>query len=260
MKKLLGLLMVVMVVSACNKNKVGYTVPQIDPTNTYDNRTPGASANDFLSSKKYKIINLEIVYTREHALSDTVVQATVDFLKQYCYKPLGITVKLNEVPIQGGDLGANNLSSIEKIYRTKYTANAVDTLSLGKDSVGLFIFVSDANYYLDNMLGVAYKNTSLAIFDGSISKISGAEGQPSRDAVHMAVIRHEIGHLLGLVNAGTEMQAAHQDLTHGNYCDNPDCLMHYTMERSDIAKVLMNGVVPDFDENCKNDLRANGSR
>lgn len=256
MKKVIGLFIIVLVAGACNKSKIGYTVPVIDPTNTYDNRSLGVSANDFLSSKKYKVINLDIVYVQKHALPDSVIDATVSFLNQYCYKPSGINVSVKEIGRQGGDLGANNLSSIEKVWRTKFTTDGKD----GIDSIGLFVFVGEGTYFEKEVLGLAYKNTSIAIFDGSISEISGGEDQPSRTDVLNTVIRHEIGHVFGLVNAGTEMQVNHQDEVNGKHCDNTNCLMHYTMQRKEVVNLLLSGAKPELDDNCKADLRANGSK
>lgn len=244
-------------VVSCNKSNTGYEVPKVDPASTYDNRPVGASANDLLSAEKYKVINLEICYTPEHEVPFVVIDDAIEFLKKYCNKPNGIQVTTKEIPARGGELHENNLSSIERVNRTKYENDG----PMSVDTVSIFVFVSEADYYDDNVLGVAYKNTSIAIFDGTISEISGGLAQPSRERVLSTVFRHELGHLLGLVNTGSEMQTPHKDAEHSKHCDNSSCLMYYSMRTKNVVTALLEGNhIPDFDENCMADLKANGGK
>lgn len=242
---------------ACNKQKIGYTVPVVDPTNTYDNRSVGVSAKDFLSAAKYKVINIDIVNVQKHELPQEVIDDVVNFIKKYCNKPSGVNVYTREVFMQGGNLGENNLIAIEEDFRTKFEQEGKNNAD---DTVSIFIYVSEANYFKENVLGIAYRNTSIALFDGPISKVSGGLGQPSREDVLKTVLRHEIGHLLGLVNIGTAMQAAHEDQGHKGHCDNTECLMYYTVQTTDFVANLLGGNVPDLDANCQADLRANGGK
>lgn len=248
-------LLTAIAISSCNKEKVGYTVPVIDPTNSYDHRSVGVSANDFLSSKKYKVINLEICYVRKHELPKEVVDNAIDFLNTYCNKPDGIRVSTREIADQGGDLGVNNLIAIEEDFRTKFEKSGQN----GKDTLGLFVYVSESFYYERDVLGIAFRNTALALFDGTISDVSGGIVQPSREDVLSTVLKHEIGHLLGLVDIGSPMQTNHLDEGHGKHCNNSNCLMYYTMQTKSVIDVLLKGL-PELDDNCKADLRANGGK
>lgn len=256
MKKLLALSLVVLLVSCNRNNKIGYQVPVVNPTVGYDNRSVGVSANDLLSSGKYKAINIEFCYVLKHKLPDSVINDAVDFLTKYCYKPRGIYVTQQQLPNQGGELYVNDLITIEKIYRTKFESTGQN----GVDTLGIFVLVTEGDYYEKDVLGVAYKNTSVALFDGIISSNSGGIGQPSRTTVLSTVLKHELGHLLGLVDAGSEMQNNHLDEAHGKHCDNQQCLMYYKMQTKDILSVLLGDNVPVLDANCEADLRANGSK
>jgi hypothetical protein len=89
---------------------------------------------------------------------------------------------------------------------------------------------------------------------------SGALGQASRTKLEATVLEHEMGHLLGLVDLGSPMQTAHRDATHGNHCNNSNCLMYYSSETSDILGFLITGNIPTLDANCRADLHANGGQ
>lgn len=73
-------------------------------------------------------------------------------------------------------------------------------------------------------------------------------------------MNHEFGHLFGLVNIGTDMVENHEDTEHSKHCDKNNCLMYYASETTEIASFLIGNDIPELDENCKNDLIANGGK
>ena len=256
MKRVTVFLLIIVFASCSRNNKIGYTVPVVDPTNNYDNRSVGVSANDLLDSARYKVINLDICYVIKHPLPAEVVDDAVKFLARYCNKPGGIFVNERQIPMQGGKLYVNDLITIEKIYRTKFEKAGKNN----SDTLGLFILVTEGDYYLENILGVSYKNTSVALFDGIITANSGGAAQPSRETLLSTVLRHEIGHMLGLVNTGTAMQTPHQDEANGKHCDNGQCVMHHSMQTTAAVSALAGNIIPDLDANCRADLKANGGK
>lgn len=90
--------------------------------------------------------------------------------------------------------------------------------------------------------------------------ISGGIGEPSQSVVEQTVTKHEVGHLLGLVDNGTPMQNDHKDEDWGAHCDIDECLMYYAITRDFLGDFLLGGSVPEFDEFCIEDLQANGGR
>ena len=108
------------------------------------------------------------------------------------------------------------------------------------------------------VLGEAYRASSMVVFQGSIKSVSGGLGQPSADIVESAVVAHEYGHVLGLVNISTPMVTPHQDTAHGAHDTNTKCLMYYLNNSSAglAGNLLSGGTVPDFDAQCRADLAA----
>ena len=110
------------------------------------------------------------------------------------------------------------------------------------------------------ILGEAYLNTSMVFYEKSIVSSSGGFGQPSRAILEATVMRHEFGHNLGLVNLGTPMVVDHEDTSHAHHCDNKNCLMYWRVNTSNFVGNLAAGPIPQLDQNCLNDLQANGGK
>jgi hypothetical protein len=122
------------------------------------------------------------------------------------------------------------------------------------------VLYTNGQYTNAQTLGIAYRNTSVALFGKTIRDNSGAIGQVSRTKLEATILQHELAHLLGLVDLGTPMQTAHKDAAHGNHCTNNSCLMYYASETTDVLGVLLTGNVPSLDAACAVDLRANGGK
>lgn len=173
-------------------------------------------------------------------------------LSSFINKPSGITIVTKEIPASSKTvLSLNDVIDIEKNNRTAFTSGS---------ELAVCILYTNGNYSDANVLGIAYKNTSVAIFGKMIYDNSGGIGQASRTKLEATVLEHELGHLLGLVDLGSPMQAGHKDASHGNHCNNSACLMYYASETSDILGFLITGNIPSFDANCVADLHANGGK
>lgn len=237
-------------VISCRKTLNPYSEPG-DPDYFY-NRPVGASANELLSDSKYKSLVIEIQYMPGFELSSTSVSHFQNLLSSIVKKPNGISIVTREIAASASlNLSTDEVHSIEKSNRTVFTTG---------DQLGVYVLITNGNFTNNNVLGAAYRNTSMVLFGKTIKDNSGNIGQPSRTKLESTVLDHEIGHLLGLVDIGSPMQTNHKDPAHGSHCNNSNCLMYYASDTRDILGFLVTGNIPSFDANCLADLRANGGQ
>ena len=235
--------------SGCSKNAATTGLPSI---NTANDRVVGASANELLSTAAYTTLNVEIQYMPGFPPDPTAINNMTAFLNTFINKSGGITIHQTQIAASGKTtLSLNDVALIEKNNRTAFSSGS---------TIAVYILVADAAYSDPSVLGVAYRNTSVCLFGQTIQQNSGGIGQVNRTKLVTTVVEHECGHLLGLVDLGTAMVTNHKDATHGNHCNNQNCLMYYASETTDLLGFLITGNIPTLDANCVADLRANGGR
>lgn len=249
-KKLLSAIFIsILFVVSCSKTQVSTGLPSITPVN---DRIVGASAKELLTATSYTSLNIEIQYMPGFQPDQQALNNLSAFLNTYLNKPGGITIHQAQISGSGkSSLTLNDISLIEKNNRTAYSTGS---------TAAIYILVADAMYSDPSVLGVAYRNTSVCLFGQTIQQNSGSIGQVNRTKLVTTVAEHEMGHLLGLVDLGSPMVTNHKDASHGNHCNNQNCLMYYASETTDLLGFLITGNVPVLDANCITDLRSNGGK
>lgn len=222
---------------------------------------PGTSAHDLLSAEPYTRLTVEIDWVEGMQPSQEAMDSLRVFLERRLNKPEGITLSLDdEIPSPGPDdvYSADEIRDLEAVHR--------DTFTEGSTIAAYYLFM-DGRFEDENVLGVAYYNTSMAVFEQVIRDHSGGIGQPRTPVIEAASVRHEMGHVLGLVANGTPMQGAeggpddHHDEAHGAHCTVEGSLMYWQVETTDfIANLVGGGEVPQLEQLGVQDLQANGGR
>jgi hypothetical protein len=235
--------------AGCKKSDTISNLPSIANEN---NKVVGASANDLLSAAKYSSVKIEIQYMPGYQPDAAAINNLTAFLNSLINKPGGVSIIQTQIASAGNTvLTLNDIATVEKNNRTVYTSGS---------QLGVYFLFTDGSYSDANVLGLAFRNTSMAILGKTIHDNSGGIGQTSRTKLEITVLEHEAGHILGLVNIGSPMQSNHQDAAHGNHCNNTSCLMYYASETTDILGILLTGSIPTLDANCKADLTVNGGK
>jgi hypothetical protein len=139
--------------------------------------------------------------------------------------------------------------AVEKKRRTVYTAGKL---------MAVHVLIVDGHYEVSDILATSFWNTSFVIFGKTINEYSGKPGQVSRTRLMAALLCHEMGHLLGLVNQGSPMVTDHQ--ANGAHCNNVNCLMNFGIETTQTQGIPGIVGIPLLDVNCHNDLKANGGK
>lgn len=239
----------VVVQNSCSKKDV---VSGLIIGNTENTKAVGASSKDLLTAGNYTSILIELQYMPGFQPDQASVTNLVNFINALVNKPAGISVV--QSPIASGNKAVytlDDVAAIEKANRTKYTTGTQLAIN--------FLYV-DGTYTENNVLGFAYRNTSMCLFAKKINDNSGGVGQVSRTKLESTILQHEMGHILGLVNLGAALQTTHEDAAHEKHCSNTSCLMYYQTQTTGIMGTLINGAIPVLDVNCKNDLKANGGK
>ena len=249
MKTLFACLVTLLVLTGCTKDSASFVNNPGAPDHLH-NRAVGQSANEILSSSKYISLKIEVQYMNGFPPDPGALTHLQNMLSPLVNKPGGISIITKEIPASTNQsLSVNDIFTIERNNRTAFTSGT---------ELAIYVLFTNGGYTEDNVLGVAYKNTSFALFGKKINDNSGGLGQPSRTKLVATVAEHELGHLMGLVDIGSTMQTPHKDQNHGSHCNNTNCLMYYASETSDILGFLLTGNIPVLDANCRADLQANG--
>ncbi len=249
MKPLHILLFAILTLSvSCKKEDV----KSVNGSATGNNRQVGSSANELLSAAIYTGLAVEVLYMPGYLPDQNALNNMQAFVSSVCNKPLGISISMRQIPASGKtSLSVDDVKNIENTNRTKF--NEGSTLAVS-------IIYADAPATQTNVLGSAYKNTSMVVFAKTIKNNSGGLNQTPRTKLETTVLTHEFGHLFGLVDLGSAMQTNHVDVAHDKHCINQTCLMYYASETNQMAGILVSAPVPSLDANCKNDLIANGGK
>lgn len=218
---------------------------------------PGDSAHAFLSDQQFSKLSLEIDYMPGYKPTDQALDSLKTFLEHNLHKSTINIETPTDVPSGGKNAySAQDLVQLEEQHRDHYT-----TLNQASgDTLWAYFMVTDGEFTQQNVLGVAYLNTSMAFFGPTIHNNSGGISQADRYKLEATVFAHEFGHNMGLVANGSPMQQDHQDEANGHHCTQQNCLMYYAVETTDYTSFLQDKPIPDILQYGQADIEANGGK
>lgn len=223
----------------------------------FHRQTVGSSAGDILSDQKYDKLTIQIIFMTGYRPTDEAIVNLKEMLSERCNKPDGISIVYKEIgPVGKSSYTLSDIKDLEDEHRSEFT---------WKKNLAITILFLDGPSADDEgnavVLGEAYYNTSLAIFEQTVQNLSDQLNEPQQYKLETLIFNHEMGHLFGLVNLGTPMQSGHEDGNYPGHCNNSDCLMYWEAETGNaIVNLIGNSPIPEFDANCIADLQHNGGK
>ncbi len=138
----------------------------------------------------------------------------------------------------------NDISALEARHRQRFS---------DKEGGTAVIHMLFLNGQAEGFAGLAYSASSVAIMSELIS--NGATAVVSRAQIEGAVLVHEIGHLLRMVNKGYRSPRDHEDPQHLGHSKNKASVMYYAVEGGNVIVDVFNGAPPNaFDTDDLADL------
>ncbi|MBB1284155.1 hypothetical protein HRH25_07210 [Flavisolibacter sp. BT320] len=212
----------------------------------------GSSAKALLSDNVFKSLHIEVQYMPGAKPTEATLTNMTKFLGKHLRKPGGISFTLTEIPASTDTIiSLKDAMELEDRHRTRFSTT---------NEMAVYVLFVDGYYSKPDLLGSAYRNTSAVLFGRHIQENSEKFKKPSRTYLESRVLQHEFGHLLGLVNIGTDANDDHHDKEHEKHCTNKYCLMYYLADTEDYPSVLVRQKPPELDADCIKDLRANGGK
>jgi hypothetical protein len=146
-------------------------------------------------------------------------------------------------------------------------------LAVPSDTVKIHAMFLDGHSARDGggsvILGLAWSNTHIAIFKGTIEDRCGSViglGPLLRERLcagaERSIWTHEIGHVIGLVDAGLPLTSAHKDPEHGAHDVSDECVMYWAYEGERLVELLAGQLLAGgdatlpFDDACLADIAA----
>jgi predicted Zn-dependent protease len=210
----------------------------------------GDYAKDYLQDTKYTRLIIEIDYVDGYAPSSKALDTLESRINTYCDKEevLILQKRFTSSKYSYSDDDIRDLEKEQRNYQKK-----------GDDIVAYVLYLDGTYSKDDDVLGLAYGPSSIAIFKEKIDSISipfWATGLVDTTDYEKSVLVHEFGHLLALVNIGYESDRNHES-SYRHHCKYNDCVMYYSVETVSIKTLITqeNPKPPsNFCNDCQYDL------
>lgn len=263
--RLLLLFCSLLILSSCKSDDNSDTTDDTAEDFKAENRKAlGLSAGDILSSGTYPKMVVEFVYSEGFRPRQETLDFFSDFLNERVFKPGGITFTETVIdPPPGAPYNSQEIRDIEDANRTLYTTD---------DTIAIYVFFSNGSAFGDTQtgftLGSAYQNTSMVVYEKTLRDIALNNTDFDLGALEDTTLRHEFGHILGLVNIQQDdIHDTHEDLDNLKHDVLDTCLMFFQAQSANNRMIEQMMAVsrsknqgPQLDERCIEDLQSKGGK
>ena len=223
---------------------------------------------DLVRASPFPRLVVEVDVVRGEGLRTATADRLVEGLEALVDKPGGVVVTSD------GEMTSRGADHAWTFDELKALAAEHDDLEVPADTIKIHLMVLDGRSDRDEgeskILGLAWENRHVALFSDTVESlcVTGGGGPAARlldrlcDESERAILLHELGHVLGLVDNGLEMVTDHKDAAHGAHSNNDRCLMYWAYEGPRVVDLIRaqlsagGDVSLGFDEACLADLEA----
>ena len=152
-------------------------------------------------------------------------------------KPGGITfVEDGELPARG-DMPWT-LGELQSL------ATNNESLEIDADATRLHLLFVDGEFMIRNVIGLVVSTHAIVLFREVLDGVcSGSVLNPLMreqlcEVAEITVLTHEMGHALGLVNAGLPMVSDHEDPERAKHDVDPNCVMYFSFQGQGVGDLL----------------------
>ncbi len=218
---------------------------------------------DYLRDSTYTQWIIEIDYVAGHRPSQSAMDLLDQRMEELAKKPDGVHVRLgDELPATDRSWTVSAIDALKRQHLTEKTSGSTITT---------YVVYLDGGFATDTdelkTFGLAYGHDTVAIFHESISRSCNNPLRfcTSVASIERAVLVHELGHVIGLVNNGLPMVNDHEDKhpDHRRHSTNERSVMYWAVETNAIFNSLssLNPNPPTtFDANDKADVCQAGGK
>ncbi len=224
----------------------------------------GPGPKDYVSGDQYTKWVIEVDTIQGQDPPAGVLDLLRNRLLAAVDKPDGIEIRDDEsLPPRGGTWSQKDLLD--------YSDAHAQTPTSGK-TVAIHLLFVDGIYEQGNVLGATFSSETssgrvvetgpIVIFSDVIrdgcTPLNGC--LTGTTSIFEAVVVHEFGHAMGLVNNGISMQRDHEDDAQPGHSTNQDSVMYYAVETTNVFNLFRGGPPTEYDTDDKADLCAAGGK
>ncbi|UCG69170.1 MAG: hypothetical protein JSV09_15530 [Thermoplasmata archaeon] len=230
------------------------TITIIANTGCFESQSPppvlGDFAEDYLSGSKYTRLIIEVDYVEGHAPSSKAMETLKARINSYCDKE-NVLILEKRITTSKSSYSLEDIKDLEKEHRDYHKS--------GSDIIAYVLYLNGQYSENEDVLGIAYGASSMAIFNEKIHDLSipfWATTLVDHGDYEKSVLVHEFGHLLAMVNIGYESDRNHEG-SYRHHCVHDECVMYHSIETVSILTLLTqdNPQPPsDFYTDCQYDL------
>lgn len=220
---------------------------------------------DYVSARDYTKWIVEIDTVRGKEPPGAALTLLQQRLEEVANKPDGIELRKDDTLDPRGGVWTQ-----EDVLAASGRHKDVAT---GGNTVSLHLLFVDGQYEQGNVLGATYHRARgdgtvtssgpIVIFSDTIKDTACPPPLGiclNENAIWQAVLVHEFGHAMGLVDLGAPMQRDHEDDENPGHSTNSNSVMYYAVETIDVVNVFQGGPPTAFDADDKADLCALGGK